>query len=104
VQSSRDLGWPRPRETRGRGASFRPLVEGEGRKPLQSLKTDEGARNWGLLCEVVDAGIGVLIGRTRDGGAVSMTVLDGDERFRSYGSTDEEVDAMFGALRNFIRS
>lgn len=43
-----------------------------------------------LVKDVCDAGHGLVLGRTSDGGALSITVLDGDERIREWPATIED--------------
>lgn len=50
------------------------------------------------LDKVLSAGCAVLVGHTRDGGALVLTVLDGDQRHRTYCSTDVELDAAVKSL------
>jgi len=44
------------------------------------------------LDELLAAGNAVMLGNTRDCGALVFTVLEGDERHRTYCSSDEELD------------
>lgn len=55
------------------------------------LDTNEIGR---LVCTVTRVGAAVIFGRTSDGGALSLTVLDGDNRVREYFRTAEEFDAL----------
>lgn len=48
--------------------------------------------------KVLDAGCAILIGHTRDGGALVLTVLDGDQRHRTYCSNSDELEAAVKAL------
>jgi hypothetical protein len=54
------------------------------------------------LGQVVDAvigrGDGITIARTRDGGAISITILSGDARPRGYASSQVELDELFAGL------
>lgn len=43
-----------------------------------------------LVCDVCDSGHGLVLGRTADGGALSITVLDGDERIREWPASVED--------------
>jgi hypothetical protein len=52
------------------------------------------------LDAVLGAGCAILLGRTRDGGAVVLTVLDGEQRHRTYAGTTDELDAAIIALHN----
>jgi hypothetical protein len=46
------------------------------------------------------AGLGLMLASTSDGGAVSLTLYDGDERRRSYASSPEELVAALEAVRD----
>lgn len=46
-----------------------------------------------LLDVVCRAGCAIMVGHTRDGGAVVFTILDGDDRHRTYCSNDHELQA-----------
>lgn len=41
---------------------------------------------------VIRAGCAIIIGSTRDGGAIVLTILDGEDRHRTYCSTDAELE------------
>jgi hypothetical protein len=47
---------------------------------------------WKLLASVVDCGAAVMVSRTSDGGAISLTLYAGSERYREYASTPKEVE------------
>jgi hypothetical protein len=51
-----------------------------------------------MLDTLIQAGCAAIIGATRDGGALVLTVLDGDTRHRTYCSTIEELDEAVTAL------
>lgn len=42
--------------------------------------------------EVVDSGAAIIFGATRDGGALALTVCDGDERLKLYSPTAEGMN------------
>lgn len=44
-----------------------------------------------LLDAVCRSGCALMVGHTRDGGAVVFTILDGDNRHRTYCSNDNEL-------------
>lgn len=44
------------------------------------------------------AGCAVMLGQTRDGGATVITILDGDDRHRTYCSTATDLEAAAQAL------
>lgn len=83
----------------GKGQNFRQLVDRKtSRKPSLSIRDGDWQRNAQLLADSVDRGLGVLLARTQDGGAISMTVYQGQNRYRSYASNDAELDELFEAL------
>lgn len=43
-----------------------------------------------LVQSITGAGCAVILGKTSDGGALSITILDGDERYREWPHTTEE--------------
>lgn len=53
----------------------------------------------GLVLDAVLAeGAAVMVGKTRDGGALVLTVLDGDNRHRTYCATTPELEAALESL------
>lgn len=50
------------------------------------------------LDKVLSTGCAIMFGLTRDGGAMVLTVLDGDERHRTYCSNQSELDLAVEAL------
>ena len=89
--------------TNGKGGNFvtKPNPFGNGNSvghapELASTKT------LGLvLDEVLAAGCAIMLGHTRDGGALVCTVLDGPDRHRSYASNEQELDEMMLALHKY---
>jgi hypothetical protein len=56
------------------------------------------------LCDCLAAGIGVLLSPTSDGGAVSCTVYEGDDRDKSYQGHASEFEAYLRALQDHARA
>lgn len=54
-----------------------------------------------VIDEILAAGCAVMFGHTRDGGALVCTVLDGEQRHRSYCSSEKELEDMMLALHNY---
>lgn len=54
---------------------------------------DELSNFGSALDAVLTSGCAVLIGHTRDGGAVVLTILDGSERYRTYCTNNDELVA-----------
>jgi len=50
------------------------------------------------LDAVLDAECAIIIGQTRDGGCVVLTILDGDDRHRTYCSNEDELDEAVGEI------
>lgn len=50
------------------------------------------------LDAALKAGCAVMMGHSRDGGTLVITVLDGDDRHRTYCSSEEELDAAIQAM------
>ena len=44
------------------------------------------------------AGCAIMVGHTRDGGAVVLTILDGDKRHRTYCTTEMELQEAITAI------
>lgn len=54
---------------------------------------------FGLACDKVLAqGAAIMVGHTRDGGALVLTVLDGDQRHRTYCSNVGELEAALESI------
>lgn len=76
------------------------------RNPFQNTRKPTGTApellaSAGMLTaldKALGAGCAVLLGHTRDGGALVLTILDGDDRHRTYCATDEELDAAIIAM------
>lgn len=47
---------------------------------------------------LVESGCAIIIGQTRDGGAMVLTILDQDDRHRTYCSNDVELQAAVDAV------
>jgi hypothetical protein len=83
----------------GRGGSFKSLVDRRESGPRLNSILDNSQQLLGdAIHAAIMGGLGVLVAPTSDGGAVSVTVYDGDERLRSYASSADEWKAVLGAL------
>lgn len=47
---------------------------------------------------VLHTGCAIMVGHTRDGGAVVLTILDGEQRHRTYCANETELDAAIEAM------
>jgi len=65
--------------TARKGTTIRPRLD-----EITSLGT--------AIDAILDAECAVIIGSTRDGGALVLTILDNDERHRTYCSNPEELE------------
>lgn len=54
-----------------------------------------------VVDKILGAGCGVIIASTRDGGALVLTVLDGDTRHRTYCSNDTELEEALDSLNDY---
>lgn len=73
-----------PSHSRQRDYSRRPVDPiGWGEADNQQLRD--------CICAVTDAGAAIMLGRTSDGGALSITVLDGEQRIREWPHSAEEL-------------
>lgn len=54
---------------------------------------------FGLACDaILQCECALIVGRTRDGGALVLTILDGEDRHRTYCSNDDELDAALTSI------
>lgn len=59
---------------------------------------------WRAVCEVTAAGDALTLSVTRDGGAVVLTVLSGDERVRQYAHGEDEIAELLALVRESVQS
>src|SRR5689334_15004130 len=81
----------------GRAAS---AARGYSQRPRSSVDWDQiDQSRIGLLVHAVTKpGAAIMFGRTSDGGALSVTVLDGDNRIREWPRSAEDFEALFAWL------
>lgn len=85
----------------GKGANFdtrpNPFTN---KAPANALRADfTEVPNIGTALQVLcNTGCAVIVGATRDGGALVLTILDGDTRHRTYCSTSAELQDAFNAI------
>ena len=87
--------------SKGKGASFastnNPFFGGPKRKGIAPEFVE--VSNFGKAVDVLTkAGCALMVGHTRDGGAVVLTILDGDKRHRTYCSDDTELQEAVTAM------
>lgn len=75
-------------------------------RPRRSINWDEIPQDKiGLLVHAVThAGAAIMLGRTSDGGALSVTVLDGESRIREWPNSVEEFDSLYNWLVGMFNS
>lgn len=91
---------PTKKET-GKGASFDTRANPFANKTLSpSVRADyTEVPNIGKALQVLcNAGCAAIVGATRDGGAMVLTILDGDTRHRTYCSTSAELQEAVDAI------
>jgi len=92
-------GYVRP--VSGRGAQFKSLVDRRDTGPrIAGILNDTSEQTSSAVHSAILGGLGVLLASTSDGGAISVTVYDGDERLRSYASSRDEWMGILEALRD----
>ncbi len=85
----------------GKGGTFDTRTNPFTSKVLRKGGAPDIAAAAGLgaaLDALLKAGCAIILGQTRDGGALVVTVLDGDDRHRTYCSSEEELDEAIIAL------
>lgn len=95
------------RRQTGKGGDFdtRPNpFKGSGPNPRTSADFTEISDLGKALQVCVEAGCAIMLGRTRDGGAVVLTILDQDERHRTYCSNNVELQNAFDAIVNMYEA
>jgi len=78
----------------GKGGNFatrkNPFTQTQGARNRPSLADNSSV---GLALDaILNSECAIIVGSTRDGGALVLTILDGDERHRTYCSNDGELD------------
>lgn len=79
-----------------------PFGGSAARAPGASLSdVPDGLR---AMDAALNQGCAVMVARTRDGGAYSVTVLDGDDRYRAYAATQDELNSILDKiLETYLR-
>lgn len=55
-----------------------------------------------VIARICDAGYGIVLGKTSDGGALSVTILDGNERYKDYPTSVEDFTAFADWCENSL--
>lgn len=76
---------------------------------LAGMTTGGSDANGYLTAEGLDAiqkayetGIGILVSKTSDGGALSLQIYHQGNRYREYAGNPDEADQLWGALMDFV--
>ena len=94
------------RNESGKGGNFetRKNPFGLNLVPKGGAPDFASVKNMGAVIDaLVKAGCAIMLGRTRDEGALVLTILDGDDRHRTYCSSEEELDAAFDAMAEMYK-
>ena len=89
------------RKQSGKGGDFdtRPNpFKGTGSRSKTSANFTEVPHLGKALQVLVENGCAIIIGGTRDGGALVLTILDGEDRHRTYCSNDVELEEAVSAI------
>lgn len=71
-------------------------------KPAVAVATWEDSAPddlWKTIIAVTNAGDALTLAKTRDGGAVALTVMDGDSREKFYATGEAEITALLADIR-----
>lgn len=86
---------------RGRGGNFRQLGNQHDEEPrIGQIVTLPPAEFLESVALALTQSCGVLLSPTSNGGAVSIIIYDGDERYRTYASSAEEFKQAIMAVRD----
>lgn len=84
---------------------MRRLLDSRGTGPRCDEITEGRAAKLGeVVCDVLGAGLGIIFAPTRDGGAISITLLDGTEREKGYAGDPGQLDALVEAVSDTATS
>jgi len=87
-------------KSNGAGAGrYDRVAHSKGRKVIATWEEAEAETLWRTIYEVTNNGDAIMFGRTRDEGAVVLTVLAGDERIRQYATGPEEIAELLQVVR-----
>lgn len=97
--------WGRPQQSAGGTPQWEPLP-GFGAPRAEFANADELLTELGqdAILLAYRAGLGVLVSKTSDGGALSLTTYDGERRYRSYAANADEAESLWEALGALARS
>jgi hypothetical protein len=88
-------------EAKGKGGNFdkRPNPFNNGPRPMGAQISFTDISNIATVLDVtIASGCAIMLGRTRDGGALVLTILDGDDRYRTYCANNTELQNAIDAM------
>ena len=78
---------------------YASLSSGQSLVDKASWEDADQEELWRAIVAITDAGDAVTLGRTRDGGALSLTILSGDDRVRLYAHGADETAELLSKVR-----
>lgn len=85
-----------------RTSRYSTLSGNKASSPKASWEDASAEDLWRTIYMVVNLGDAIMFSRTRDGGAVVLTLLSGDDRDRAYASSEEEIAEALRAIREVV--
>jgi len=91
----------KPKPIRGKGGHFDTRSNPFGGKGIPTARPNLASVPGlgGVVDSILLGGAAIMLGSTRDGGAVVITVFDGEQRHRTYCSNDRELENAFSSLQ-----
>lgn len=71
---------------------------------LASWEDADAEELWRTVLAITNAGDAVTLGKTRDGGALSLVILSGDDRIRRYARGADEVHQLLVDIRTALEA
>lgn len=93
-----------PKKENGKGGNIdsRPNPFSSATRQAQTCPDVGSSDDFGhTVDKILSAGCGLIIARTRDNGALVLTVLDGDTRHRTYCSNNTELEEALDSLNDY---
>jgi len=82
-----------------RGSRYANLGTRNQSAPKASWEEANAEDLWRTIYQVTNSGDALMFGLTRDGGAVVLTVLSGDDRTKAYATGEEEIANLLADVR-----
>ena len=83
----------------GAATRYGSVGANSSRAELASWEDADAEELWRTVTAIVNAGDAVTLGRTRDGGALSLVILSGDDRIRRYARGEDETRELLQEIR-----